>query len=944
MSGEAILRGVGLILLLASIAGIVVALRVLRRELPVRPKYDAIRLAIALGSALLITAVLSIGTPGWLVAGGLGLGLILGVFQGRAMKIRVASDGVFATRTMASIVTWGAGMVLAQGAGIANRVGFAAIGLAVAYFSAGMAGGLIVGRNQAIETARQASAGVAVAAIAFALAAAPLFSFTAPAHAQAAGEFELSISISSSDTGEQATTSATYSGTVEAVGGELVGNGEGTIDDSALCGDTGNISSGGSFTFDVVGAPGTDDIEGSVFEIEVIGTGLGNTFINVDPPNAECEAQTQAVLDAIGTGSLTFTIEDADGATTDVSATLGGAAYSGEASIEEVAPPTTTTLPPTTRPTIPDDPEDDSFEDDTLEDDSFGDDVSSGFDGGDDPIDLGAVDDLDGEIADALSLSSDAEPGEAAGAALVGVAGVVGLLGSTLSEAGMSGGDALRARRRDDDWPPDPPDDPGGAPPPPPPPPSAPDTAADTAVMEPPPAPEPESVTLEFRTSDVSSDVAADVIPDTPPPPPPVPSVEVAPEVTPDAPPPPPAPVTSGPAADIPTAPPPDVDSATRTAGSALREALRATGTEAPPGSGLGTLLNDVAPSGPGLNLAAEEADAGIGPAVDRVTLALADRASLTPATISIDEAVIASGASPPTNSFDPLAGIDPAAGEFASDPAAFARSLLGDAGMEALGDTSRPLGESVGSRLFPIDVGATEADSLTAPTGPPPTDPPPVGDTTELMGDIAEDSAEVVGDVVEDRGLGGAQRAAATRSGQSTDRDRDADPNSGWTTHELSPALREQLGLPDLPLPIRADQAAAVLGNPIDLPGLVGEIDAYLRAHPWAQRSYGDTIALLAHVGGVARGRASDHATALSLFSTGLDYSPDNISLQANQALALHCLGRHHEAAAAYESLLATPGVRRRSLLGLVAARAYTDAGDENAVRALLEEITAGP
>lgn len=933
------LRVVGLVLLLISIAGIVVALRVLRRELPVRPKYDAIRLAIALGSALLITAVLSIGTPASLVAGGLGLGLVLGLFQGRAMKIRVTSDGVFATRTMSSVITWGAGMVLAQGAGIANRVGFAAIGLAVAYFSAGMAGGLILGRNQAIELARRASAGVAVAAIAFALAAAPLFSFTAPAHAQAADEFDLEVEIFLIAGAEQATLDGTFSGVFElgvVASGEISGSFFGDLNCFQNEEIIGDVTVSGDVTYDVSGELTTNDVGERVLAVTVAGRGTVNGVATA--PEDNCQAQADDVTAGIGDAVMDFEFDDADNATQDVEFQAGVTTLGATGTIDRIPPPTTTTLPPTTLPptTVPD----------VSDDERFDDDVSSIIDGsssGDDSI-LETVDDLDKNIAGYFDLSRDAQPGEAAGAALVGVAGVAGLLGSTLAEAGMSGGDALRTRRRDDDWPPSPPDGPGGAPPPPPPPPapSTADGAIDTPVPEPPPAPEPESVTLSFRTANVSSDV----IPDTPPPPPPpapstpTPSVEVAPEVTPEASPPSPR-ATSGPAADVPTAPPPDADAAAGTVGSALREVLQATGPEASPGASLGEVLGNVAPTGPGLNLTAEGADAGIGSAVDRVTLALADRASFTPSSIRVDEAVIASGASSPTTSFDPLAGADPEASELLSDPVVLARSVLGDAEIDALGDTSRPLGQTVGPRLFPVDVGSTDADALAAPSGP-----PPASDNTEMLGDMAEDSAEVVADIVEDRGLAGAERARATstKSDRDTGGDPDADPGAGWTTHRLSPAVREQLGLPDLPLPIRTDRTAAVLGDPVDLPGLVGELDAYLRSHPWAQRSYGDTIALLAHVSGVARGRAGDHAAALSLFSTGLDYSPDNTSLQANQSLALHCLGRHHEAAASYESLLATPGVRRRSLVGLVAARAYTDAGDEHAARALLEEITAGP
>lgn len=917
---NAVLRIIGLVLLLVSIAGIVVALRMLRRELPVRPKYDAIRLAIALGSALLITAVLSIGTPASLVAGGLGLGLVLGLFQGRAMKIRVTSDGVFATRTMASIVTWGAGMVLAQGAGIANRVGFAAIGLAVAYLSAGMAGGLILGRNQAIETARRASAGVAVAAMALALAVAPLFSFAAPAHAQAGEEFDLEVEIfliAGAD--GEVSLDGTFTGVVVlglGAHGEAAGSFRGDLNCFRGNEVIGDVTISGDVTYDISGGEGDEASGDDLIVITLTGQGTRNGVATA--PNPDCQAQADDITAGIGDAVMTFEFDDADNATQDVEFQAGVTTLGATGTIDRIPPPTTTTSPPTTGPptTLPDD------DLDTLSEDEL-DDIESAFERIDDDSffdsALDTVDDIDEGIDDYFDLSGDTEPAEAAGAALVGAAGVAGLLGSTLAEAGMSGSDALRGRRRDDDRPPGPPDDPGGAPPPPPPPPppptpstpSTPDATVDAPVAAPPPGPESDPVALEFRTADVASDVTSQA-------------------------PPPPAPATSVPAADVPSAPPPDVDPAARTIGSALRDALQAGGSDAPPDAGLGDLFGNVSASGPGLNLTAEGVDAGIGPAVDRVTLALADRSSLTPATITIDEAVIATGSSTPTSSFDPLAGVDPAAGEFASDPAAFARSLLGDAGVDALGDTGRPLGQSVGSRLFPVDVGATEADALATPTGP-----PPAGGTTELVGDIAEDSAEVVADVVEDRGLSGAEQAAATQSGQSTDRDRDAEPDVGWTTHQLSPTLREQLGIPDLPLPVRTDRAAAVLGNPIDLPGLVGEIDAYLRSHPWAQRSYADTIALLAHVSGVARGRADDHATALSLFSTGLDYSPDNISLQANQALALHCLGRHHEAAAAYESLLATPGVRRRSLVGLVAARAYTDAGDENTARALLAEVS---
>jgi hypothetical protein len=148
-------------MLVVSVGALLIAIRLVRRETRVRPGRDVIRFAIALGTALFMTALADIETPGGLVAAAVVGGAALGIFQGRNVVLRVAAGETFAQRSTLGIIGWGGGIAVTQAAGVVNRAEIAHLGMAGAFFGASLIGGLIVGRAWEQQQARPA-AGTAV--------------------------------------------------------------------------------------------------------------------------------------------------------------------------------------------------------------------------------------------------------------------------------------------------------------------------------------------------------------------------------------------------------------------------------------------------------------------------------------------------------------------------------------------------------------------------------------------------------------------------------------------------------------------------------------------------------------------------------------------------------------------------------------------------------------
>ncbi len=1076
---DTVLRIVGYVLLAASIAGLVVAVRVLRRETPVRTRFDVIRLGISLGSALLITAVLSVDTPPVVIGAALVAGAAVGFLQGQGMHVRIDGDQVFARRSVLAILAWGSGMIVAQGAGLLNRAGTVSIGLAVAYFSAAMVGGTMLGRNQAITKARIATAPAAAAVTVLFLLVAPFVpGGSEPIGAQAEGfeaRFEADAAPRPEDLNAGITAQAVLvntDGSLDMVLEGTIGGGgvrprttQGTFEsrwtfftrvDGQGCRHPSTITAEfGDFTFET-GNEGQLVLEGqspAEFSIDTCegeldpGTGSGTvswtirwdpeagtfegsatadisfTFLGESdrftvghdfsgtavhdraqtapedfngsntptPPSdrvievpaeidiekkldlseidcgdegelffEECQrfadlTPEQAGFIGVPTNNIAFRIPEAGGEVTgdidvvyevDFVRLITG--FVGETDTNELTDEErreieeftarecvlglsvkgsftgqytpadgrivgTANLGTATDRIIsgcdfPPDPEnpESTFEDELqAEPDETTAEIQATFDGSN--IN-GTLITADG-IAVVFGPPSDNEvsAGSAAGASLVGLVGVAGLLSSSMSEAGMSTAELTSAMRRDGlsglgrlspttDPPPPPPPDlagptttprgipegveatPSGSTPTP--------TAPDAGPAEP-VAAEPDSApgARSFRaTADVSPDVAADAPPappDTAPDAPPGPSVEVAPDV---------------------------VDFSGALPGAAgPREAIMSVGDS----------LADPA--------AFEAVDIDPQEAVDRLrTAGVGLRDSLNPISRLSDDVAAA----------------------IRENPVAGARGLIGADALDRLVDPDVPVGQAGGPDLFGaadavaspeaaggaggagilagIDLDATGTETIADAGG--------ASANSELLGDIGEDTSELMSDVVEDRAL--ADRARPTGP----------PPGPNWAFRQLDASAAARLGLPPVALPVRADNADAVFGDPVATDRILGELDDYLAAHPDQSDSYGPIAAEIAYVVGVERGAAGSYGEAASHLRVGLQYAPDNLSLLIHYALAQQCLGDFEQASRVYERLERDRRLEHNALMKILAARAHAAAGEHDRARTVLTGLADDP
>lgn len=551
-------------------------------------------------------------------------------------------------------------------------------------------------------------------------------------------------------------------------------------------------------------------------------------------------------------------------------------------------------------------------------------------------------------FAPAPESEDDVAAGSAAGASLVGLVGVAGMLGSTMTETGMSTAELTGAMRREGlsgldrlspatDPPPPPPPDleaptttpqgapegveatPSGSSPTP----AAPDSGVpQPAVTEPDPAPD----TRAFKaTADVSSDVTGEApappAPDESTPSPPTgSSVDVSPDVTADEA---PAPAEAGPdaAASAPGAPAvepaPDVVD--------FSDAL-------PGGAGPREAINSVAGS---LSepAAFEAVDIDPQEAVDRLrTAGVGLRDNLNPVS-RLSEDVAAA---------------------IRENPVAGARGLVGADALDRIVDLDVPVGQGGGSDLFGaadvvvspeaaggaggtgilagIDLDASGAETIADSSA---FDTPDAGGASanaELLGDIGEDGSELMSDVVEDRALADRRHPTGPPAG----------PN--WAFRRLEASAAARLGLPPVALPVRAANADTIFGDPVATDRLLGELDDYLAAHPDQADAYGPVVAELAYVVGVETGSTGSYGEAASHLRVGLQYAPANLSLLTHYALALQCLGDHAQAARIYERLEQDPRMSDNALVTILAARAHADAGEHDNARTVLGELAEDP
>ncbi|MEO1058163.1 MAG: hypothetical protein AAFY28_14730, partial [Actinomycetota bacterium] len=155
--------------LLVSIAGVALTFIRIRKPMKVRPNFDLIRIAIALVTIVVITAVSSIGTAPAIAVVSTALGLGGGFLIGKQAEIWDEDGKLWLKRAGIGLIVWGASTVLLQAATIANRTELVDLGRFGAWFGIGMQVGVFVGRMEPLALARAAAAASVAGAVWFGL-------------------------------------------------------------------------------------------------------------------------------------------------------------------------------------------------------------------------------------------------------------------------------------------------------------------------------------------------------------------------------------------------------------------------------------------------------------------------------------------------------------------------------------------------------------------------------------------------------------------------------------------------------------------------------------------------------------------------------------------------------------------------------------------------------
>ncbi len=160
---------------------------------------------------------------------------------------------------------------------------------------------------------------------------------------------------------------------------------------------------------------------------------------------------------------------------------------------------------------------------------------------------------------------------------------------------------------------------------------------------------------------------------------------------------------------------------------------------------------------------------------------------------------------------------------------------------------------------------------------------------------------------------------------------------------YELDDGLREDLGLPPLPAPVRSSRREAVFppGSPVDLPAMLEEAGAFVAANPGTAKAYGPFQASLGMIAGLAAAERGAHDEALACYDSALRLAPESVSLRSHRALALYALGRTGESREAMEELVRSlPRGQVLPLVWMLLARRYVEDGEAEKARPLLDEL----
>ncbi len=164
MVGEGFARAITIISIILTVGSLALAFALARRRSRIRPGFDAARAVVGVGAIVVVALLAHTWAPVAATVPAIAAGLGLGFAQGATLSISPGAGGFFARRSPLAMGLWGAGILIVQVAGIAARTGVVQIGQTIAWFSACLGIGLIVGRNRPLRRARLGPAGGGAAA------------------------------------------------------------------------------------------------------------------------------------------------------------------------------------------------------------------------------------------------------------------------------------------------------------------------------------------------------------------------------------------------------------------------------------------------------------------------------------------------------------------------------------------------------------------------------------------------------------------------------------------------------------------------------------------------------------------------------------------------------------------------------------------------------------
>lgn len=165
--------------------------------------------------------------------------------------------------------------------------------------------------------------------------------------------------------------------------------------------------------------------------------------------------------------------------------------------------------------------------------------------------------------------------------------------------------------------------------------------------------------------------------------------------------------------------------------------------------------------------------------------------------------------------------------------------------------------------------------------------------------------------------------------------------PDTPITLYRMKGRLAGDLGVPDVPIPVRSSTAPEIFGpEGVDVERLVRELAELIDGDLQLSATLGNVLARLADVAATRRALDGDLDTAIDLFETGLRYRPGYVGLNTKLALALQASGRPAEAAHHYDVALIRRDEPDNWLAMILAARAHAESGDPTRALEVLDRL----